>query len=404
MGAQKKSAATAPEDKVVPIATRLPRRKKGRQHPFRMAIYIVFFAVVIGGLIYFVTNRNELSADVFADLFSRLRFTLEREEEDQANAFSYDDYMLSRYAAFQKGLVLLSGDRLAIYGSSGREKYGVDCGFENPALVVSDRTVLAYDRGGQAFVLTDNSATLLKMEWDGVLYTACMNRKGAFALVSSERGYASVCTVFDDRQTPKYKWRFRDQIIIDAALSPSSGLLALVSGGQESDRFVGRVTLLDTRQEDGPVMSCDLPDVLPLHVGFLKERLFYVVTEEGVSFYNEKGESLCDWSFKGDLLLSCAAGDGKLVLCLTGGGSNACDLVLLDGDGLYAQRTISGSPVSLSAAGDWLGVLVGGRAYVYNAELEPRGQPAETAARALVMRADGSALLLERSGTTVYKP
>ena len=394
---------TAHTDNIVPIADHMPRRRRVRRHPVRVFIYVLFFAAVITGLILFVTYRNQLTADAFNDLISRLRF-FGQGDEDQAETFSYDDYMLSRFASFQRGVALLSEDRLVIYGPSGQEKYGVDCAFGQPALAVSDRTVLAYDRGGQSVILTDNSTTLLKKDWDGALITACMNRKGAFALVSAERGYASVCNVFDDRQREIYKWYSRDQYILSASLSPSTGLLALCSYGQEpGGRQTGRVTLLDTGRDDKPVMTRDLPDTMPLGVGFMSEKLFYTVTEADASFYNEKGELLLDWSFGGRRLLDYAASDeGFLALCLSGG--DAFDLLVLDEKGVRVKRTVSGKPDALSVAGGWVGLLTGGEARVYNAGLEDKGPPCATDALALLMRGDGTALLLGKNGSTVFKP
>jgi len=394
---------SAPKDNVVPIDAHRPRRRV-RRHPVRVFIYVLFFAAVITGLILFVTYRNQLTADAFSDLLSRLRL-FGQGTEDQADAFSYDDYMLSHFAAFQKGLALLSNNRLIIYGPSGQEKYGADCAFSNPALVVSDRTVLAYDRGGQSLLLADNGSTLLKRDWDGTLITACMNRKGAFALVSAERGYASVCTVFDDRQREKFKWYARDQYILAAALSPSTGLLAVCSYGEEGGRQTGRVTLLDTGREADPLMTRDLPDTMPLGVGFMSEKLFYVVTEDRVSFYNENGELLLDWTFDGRRPLAYATGDESwLALCLAGSQPDTFELIILDEKGLRTKLPFTGQPDSLSAAGGWVGLLKGGAARVYNAALEAKGQSSATDALALLMRSDGTALLLGKNGSTAFKP
>jgi hypothetical protein len=396
---------TAQQEKIVSIDARRAGARRTQRHPVRTLFYVLFFAAVLGGVVLFVTYRGSLSAGTFADLFSRIRFTVSQTDEQTAGAFSYDDDPLARFAPFQGGLVMLSGDRLEIFAPSGREKYGVTCQFDNPALAVSDRTVLAYDRGGVSFLLTDNGTTLLKSDWDGVILSACMNRQGFFALISDAVGYASVVTVFDDRQTEIYKWYFRSQYALDASLSPSGTLLALVSAGQEDSRFMGRVTLLNTALEQ-PVAVRDLPDALPVGTGFLGEKLFYVVTEESASFYNEKGELLLDWPFGSRRLLRYGASeDGYLALSLEDGRSDVSELVVLDSGGARAQLPVLGRLDALSVSGSWVGALANGQARIYSAALTEKGEPfAPSGVRTLIMREDGSALLLGREGLSVYKP
>ncbi|MDR3207482.1 MAG: DUF5711 family protein [Oscillospiraceae bacterium] len=394
---------TAQQEKIVPIDAR--RMRRARRRPLRMALYVLFFVAVLGGIVLFVTYRGNLSAGTFADLFSRIRFTMSQADEQIAEEFPYDDYLLTRFSPFQGGLALLSGDRLEIFAPSGRAQYGVSCQFANPALAVSDRTVLAYDRGGVSYLLADNGATLLKSDWDGAIYSACMNPKGFFAFISDARGYASTVTVFDDHQSEIYKWYFQRQYALDVSLSPSGALLALVSGGQEDSRFVGRVTLLNTAREE-PVAVRDLPDVLPVGVGFLTEKLFYVVTEESASFYNETGELLFDWPFGNRRLLRYGASeDGYLVLSLEDGRSDASELIVLDPGGARAQLPLLGHLDSLSVSGSWVGALADGQAHIYSAALTEKGDPrAAPGVLALLMRADGSALLLGREGLSVFRP
>ena len=390
------------ERKIVSIHTRV-RGRRVRWRPMRLLVCVVFFAIVATGAVLFISHQNDLSEDLFADLFSRLRFSMGLEEEGEADTFSFDDYMLSQFASFQNGLVLLSSNRLVVYGPSGAEKYGEDCVFSQPALAVSDRTILAYDRGGFSYFLADGHSAILKREWDNILYTVCMNREGAFALVSAERGYASVCTVFDDRQREKYVWRSREHFIIDAALSPSANLLALISCGQDGDRFDGRVTLLNTGNV-APLAILELPDTLPYYVGFLDETCLFVVTENGVSFYTDEGEVLLEWPFGDRRLMAFDTGDDFLALGLSNVQNEADTLVLLGKEGPRARKNLSGRLLYLSAAGGYIGILTDGLACIYDNLLAPVGEPAATEATALLARGDGTALLLGQNRSVVYKP
>lgn len=394
------------ENKIISISEANKGQKKPRRHPVRNALFALFCLLVIAGVICFVVFRNQLTSNTFADLLSRLRFSLGSGEETVADTFAYDDFMLSQYNVFQNGLILLSDHRLAVFSSAGKEKYGVDCSFARPALAVSDRMALAYDRGGKSYLLIDNSSTLRAEEWSDIIYTACMNKKGAYALVSRERGYASTVHVFDDRQKMQFTWYSARMYITDVALSPSSKLLAVISGGQRNNQFYGHVTLLNTGKEE-PIMSVDLPDILPLGVGFLGEKLFYVVTEESLLIYNESGEQQYDFSFDGRPLLAYdASSEGYVVLCLAGAGQTSTgELIAIDREGPRARLAIMGEFTSLSVADKHVGLLVDGVVSAYDADLKSIGQPLAAAdARALLMRQDGSALVLSANGTSIYRP
>jgi len=366
---------------------------------------VVFISVLVAGLFHFFLYRDQLSETLFRDIYSRLRYSFGSHSDEVAETFSYDDYMLSRFASFQNGLVLLSGDRLVVYGGSGDEKYGVDCGFARPALAVSDRMVLAYDRGGRSFVLTDNNSTIMDGEWGDVLYTVCMNDDGAFALISGERGYASVCTVFDDRQREKFIWKSGSHYILDAALSPSAGLLTLVSCEGGGDQLNGRVTFLDTGSEENPIAVHELPGTMPWGVGFLEGTFCFVVTDDSALIFSLAGQLLAEWRFEDRELLSFCAGDNFLALALSGQRDGGGELAFLDGAGFYGKTSYSGHLLSLSAAGKWVGLLTDGAVSVYGADTEPCGQPMSAAdAKAVLMRSDGAALLLASNTATVFTP
>ncbi len=392
-------------DKIIPIDAKGAREKKPRRRPLRHVLFALFCLVILGGVIAFVTYRNELSSNTFADLLSRLRFSFGQGDKQSSVSITYDDYMLSQTSLFQGGLAMLSASRLSVFSPSGQERFGVECSFERPALAVSDRTVLAYDRGGRAYMLTDNGTTLLKQDFSDILYTACMNKKGAYAFVSRARGYASTVTVFDDRQRQMFTWYSATHYISGVSLSDDAKRLAVISSGQQNDQFSGRLTLLDTGKSE-PVMTRDFHDALPYRVGFLGNRLFYVVTEDGLSFYDDSGQTLLDWSFDGRRPLAFgASGEGFVAVYLVSGQSTAGELVVLDSKGPRARRSLLGESVSLSVNGSYIGVLADEMASVYDEDLEQRGQ-SQTAVgiRSLLMRDDGTALMLGQNGSLIYRP
>jgi hypothetical protein len=371
-----------------------------------VAVYALLFFAVLVFIIGFVTYRDQLTADTFAGLFSQLRAAFGGESEETSDTFVYDDYMLTRFAVFQKGLALLSDSRLVLYGPSGRQTYATDCFLKEPALAVSDRTVLAYDRGGTSLLWADAHTTLSTRTWPDILFHASMNPRGDTVVVSRERGSASVVTVLSTRFDEEFKWYSSDLYVLDAVLSPAGKRLCVVSAGQEGGVFLGRILLFDTGSDE-PLLRLDLPDVLPLAVYALASDLFCVVTENELLFYSGDGVASGSYAFGARSLLAFDAGDDFIVVCLgdadrVGGRP---ELLSVSADGPRASVFFDGTPDALSATGRFVGLLSAGTAHVYDADLKSTG-PALTdeTARYLLMRADGSALLLAQNGARVYRP
>ncbi|MDR0381934.1 MAG: DUF5711 family protein [Oscillospiraceae bacterium] len=392
----------APE--VRPVRT--PRKPARRVGPVRVTVYAILFFAVLIFVVGFLTYRDQLTADTFTGLFSQLRAVFGKEPGETSDTFVYDDYMLTRFSVFQRGLALLSDSRLALYGPSGRQTYVTDCFLKEPALAVSDRTLLAYDRGGTSLLWADAHATLSARTWPDILFHASMNPRGDTVIVSRERGFSSVVTVLNTRFEEVFKWYSSDLYVLDAVLSPSGKRLCVVSAGQEDGQFLGRVLLFDIGK-DTPLLRADLPDVLPLAARALVPDLFCVVTENELLFYGGDGASAGTYAFGARSLLAFDAGEDFVAVCL--GDSDAVgirpELLSVSPDGPRASVFLNGAPDSLSAAGRFVGLLSSGTAHVYDADLNPTG-PAlpDASARHLLMRADGSALLLAQNGARVYHP
>jgi hypothetical protein len=369
-------------------------------------LYATLCLAVLLFVIGFVTYRDRLTADTFAGVLSQLRTAFGGELEETSDAFAYDDYMLTRFAVFQKGLALLSDSRLVLYGPSGRQTYAADCFLKEPGLAVSDRTVLAYDRGGTSLLWADAHATLSARTWPDVLFHASMNPRGDTVIVSRERGSSSVVTVLNARFDEVFKWYSSNLYVLDAVLSSSGKRLCVVSAGQEGGQFLGRVLLFDTGAA-APLLRVDLPDVLPLAVRALSPDLFCVVTGSELLFYSGDGAAAGTYAFGARSLLTFDAGDEFMAVCLgdTDRVGGRPELLTVSSNGPRASVFLDGTPDALSAEGRFVGLLSAGAARIYDADLTPIGQALpDEAAQYLLMRADGSALLLAQNGSRVYRP
>ncbi len=401
------------EKKITPIRSKpanTPIRKAFRR--FRIVLYMAIFVLVVGGVIAFVVNRDQIDARTVADLLSWIRAPF-ASDETESSAFSYDDYMLSEYRDFQNGLALLSESRFVIIDRAGKQRFAQDVTLKEPALATSKNSVVAYDRGGDSFLLSDGARAVVSKKWDNPIFLVNMNENGYYVVVSSARGYKSTATVYTPKQEVKYYWYSAENYILDAQLSPDAGRLLILSVGQNGEQLSSRVTLLDTAQSlddqtaGAPLYQRDSAGIVSYKAHFFDSGGFCVLFEDRLDFFDDNGLSLNSYAFNTQVLRAYDL-SGKdfaaLLLSRSTSGSRGT-LVVIDSSGAKAELKLTDIPLSLSAKGSYIGMLGSGSAVLYDDMLNVLVETKNVNdAQAMLVRDDKSALLLSSNGTAVLRP
>ena len=138
------------------------------------------------------------------------------------------------------------------------------------------------------------------------------------------------------------------------------------------------------------------------------QRDFCLVTEEGLYMVSDSGEQRASYSYGGQFVRRCAAGDGDwsavLLSRYKSGGYASLIAVDANGDELGGCE-LDGEVLDVSAAGRYVAVLFGDRLAIYDKYLtEVAVLPDVSDARAVLMRDDGSAVLAGASSASLYLP
>ena len=191
------------------------------------------------------------------------------------------------------------------------------------------------------------------------------------------------------------------------AVASGSKYAAAAVLGQQDGMFESSVVLFRTDAEE---IACTIPigNAMIYDLHFVSDSKLCVLAEDALSFYDLDGNLLGSFSY-GESYLKDYTTDGSgcltLVMNLYQAG-NRYTVLTVGYDGAELGRLSSGEQIlDISAAGKYLAILTSSSLSIYDQALQEYDVSDNTAgAASVVMRADGSAILLANGHGTLYVP
>lgn len=386
-----------------------PKAPKKQNIVLRILVFLITL-VLIAGAIFLVANRDKLSMDAIKRYFTYR--TLERSDSGQAQSFDYSPSATDVFAAVENDLLVASSGGVRLYSGGGVCYVEEDMTLDEPAVHVCGDTAAVWSVGGDRVYLYRDRVRLGELTLtDSAILSVRLNSSGWLAVTAHGSGYKAVVSVYDSELTPRMTFRLSGAFATDAVVTGDCRSLAVVSIGQNGASFESTLSLYDVagRQQSGvdydltPTASYPLgnPVVLDMNAG----SAIWCVGDTGLSVLTQSGvESL---SYQ-DRLLKNYAFSGEFAALLVGkyrAGSQA-ELYTVDAQGAAsASRTVSDQVLSLSAGGKYVAVLTADRLDIYTRELNLYASLEGTnGARKVLMRSDGTALLIGSESAQLYIP
>ena len=312
--------------------------------------------------------------------------------------YSFAAGSANRYGQIDDLLVVLNQNDLSILRSDGTAAFTCQVGMSQPALDVGGGLAVAYDLGGQKLVLASPEEELLslQMEEEHRIISARLNSSGWLAVVAEKSGFRAAVSVYDGDQQLVYEVGISSRFLLDAVVSEDCGTVVAAAMTQADGRFSGQLVAYDLHQEE-PAWEASLGDQVVLDLDTLGNS-YATVSEKDIYFTDESGKNASQFTY-GDLYLRQYSldGDGYCALLLNRYQAGSIGtLVTLDSGGeVIATKDLAQEVLDVSAAGNYLAVLMSNSLVIYNRELEEyaRLDGTDYASR-VIMQADGSALVI----------
>ena len=272
----------------------------------------------------------------------------------------YEASTANRFAALDGGVAILSDRELTVLRDDGTEVCRLSLSLGSPALAECRGRALAYDVGGTELYVVDISGEKIHLSLDGAITAAALNGSGYLAVTAEAPNCKSAVSVYDPSGTEIFLFKSAQRFLSTASVTEDGKTLAAVALGQDGLSF------------------------LPL-AGESKR-------------YDFSGQYLRGYHFGGE-------GFALLQLNRYQSGS-AGKLVTVDADGqVLGELELREEVLDLSAAGRYLAVLYTDRCVIYSSALQEYASLVGTdGIRAVLQRADGSALLLGAEESRLFVP
>lgn len=378
---------------------RLRQKKKSRKWLWLTLIVLVVLGAVAAAVLWDANSFDGLRRSI---IYARA----EKDETGCAKLYYYENDATSRFAAIDGSLVTVAANQVRLLDERSQVLYQNSVRFLHPDLVSGGGVAVAYDIGGTALYALDSKGLRWQQETEGELIAVTVNPHGYVTAVYNKSGAKAAVTVWDSNGTAVFTFQSAQRFVMTAALGQDDRTLAAVTMGQEDGKFQSFLVLYHT-DSDKMVATTPVDGGVAYALETL-QREFCAVTEQGLYLLDSGGELKASYSYGGQFLRRCVVGDGgwaALLLSRYKSGGYA-SLITVDGDGNeLGGCDIDGEVLDISTAGRYVAVLFSDRLTIYDKYLtEVATLPDVSEVRAVLMRADGSAVLAGASGASLYLP
>ena len=382
------------------------RVKKTRRGSLGRAVGLVLLLAAVLGVVVIVAYGD---TNNFDNLRRMLTFNKNPSAaEERTELYSFDSDRTNLFELMGDNLLVVSSTRMTLLSAGQETLVNESVKLAHPAVVCVGDTAAVYDVGGTALYLVTAKGTVrdLTGEAPGEILSASLNAQGDLALTTNKSGYKSAVSVYDAGFTPRFTFNSSDSYVADACVTDDGKHLAVVTLGEADGAFASTLTVYSLTSET------------PLSTAALTGSLVLSVRNLGGKVCALQDDRLTTFSFDGTLAGSCRfdypylraqslrGADFAAVLLSRYRSGNALQLVTVDSDGaLLGMKNERREVLDVSAAGKYVAALYGDSLTVYTADLKEYATLSGTNyAKRVIMRADGSALLIGSSGAWLYNP
>ncbi len=382
----------------------------------KVLVFILILAVVLG-VVLVAAWRDGTGFDAL-----RRYFSYGGEQSMEETGFTYDASGSNRFAALGDGLVVLSETALEVQNGAGETVWSTQVKMREPALTVGGGRAVAYDIGGTELHLLDETGELMALTADEEepLISATLNSQGMLTVTAEKRNYKGCVSVYSRELDHIFDFKSSPRFVLDGYMMEDGDHLAAVTLGQENSVFVSNVVLYDlssagTGAAAGssggvavePAADYSVSDGLVMGIGELDGKLV-TVADTRLTLAEVSGQVTAEYVYADEYLreFDIAGGECAVLLLNRYQAGSVGRLVTVGPDGMErASLDIQDEVLDISAAGRYLAVLYADQLVIYNLDLQVYAQLQGTgAAREVLMREDGSALLAASESARLFLP
>jgi hypothetical protein len=371
------------------------RKKRKRSGTVKILISAVTLIILTLIAAVLISNKGKFSLDGLSAMFTA------KDGGGSASEFFFNAGNDNVYTDLNGGFAAISTVGIQAFDQSGAETVNEKFEMARPTVCSAGDVSAAYDLGGTALRIFDTGGVITRMDTKDMIISANINKNGWLALCTKKSGYLGSVAVYNSKGEIVYRFDSGEGYVLSAALSEDNKALAVLTLNENG----GKITVFGL-DSDHTLFTYTQPDSLILETTFQPDGSMLAIGEDALFSVDTDGSAkeLANYSDK-YLAGYSTAGDGFITLLTndyTVGGQGTLKTIDAEGNILGTLLT-ERQCVSISANGEYLAVLWTDGLTIYDHTLAECAATDNTAgAVSVVMRGDGSALVITSNSATVF--
>ena len=382
------------------------RRSQAAPRRGKRVLTVVLTLVVVLAVVVAAAWKDLSSLDSVRRLFSYNK--VQQDEQGKAELYSFSNDRSNVFALLGDHLIVASTTNVSVLASDGSIVCSENVKLTTPAIAVGGQTAAVYDIGGRSLLVFSASGLVRDMSSDlsGDILSVSLNSSDYMALNAEKSGYKSAVTMYDASGEKVLEFNSSERYVIDATVLRDCKHMAAVTLGESGGIFADTVNIYSLGS-DKPTAVNTLTGSLLLSTGSVAGTLA-CLTDEGLTLFTAEGSLSGSYRYEYPYLRRQSLNGENFAALLLGryrsGSTMKLVTVAQDGSTLASLDT-TGEVLSMSAAGRYIAVLYSDSLVIYTPQLEEYARLDGTEyARSVLMRADGTAVLVGSSSAWLYIP
>lgn len=329
-------------------------------------LLLLLIAAVFALVILFV-NRDKLNADNFRRLAAKIDIGLSSAESSDNSVIDYDYNSSGAVGVYKDGIARVTTDSLVIMDNAGTQFQSVLTGFNNPALVTTNKYVMTYDRGGRRLIITNSFTVVFDKVFDDNIVTAAMNDNGYFAVVTESDAYKNILTVYNSSFSEIYKLNSMSRYIIAADISNDNKHAAVSSYYVKDGNVIPQINYYSFTGEES-LWNYDFDEKVAVSVVCKDDGSVAGLFEWGICVLDSKGREKHRFEFNNKILQAYYLSRDKYNMAvLSDSHSGNSEAVVFENTGKSVSNIDTQiTAVSADIASDRIALLSRDRIFIYS--------------------------------------
>lgn len=313
-----------------------------------------------------------------------------------------EGYEGSVFAPLGNGFAALNEVSVRLYGSGGETLQSLPRSYPDGMLASSESAAAVWSEGGTSVSILYTNGKNRDLSYSGGITAVDLNDDGCAVILAGEKGYKGFVDVIRPDGTEAYRVFIASGYPLDAAISPDSKHIAILSLTADGTRL----SVYSTAEET-PELEWEDTE-LYFDLEYLPGGRIFLISATKAVFLTASGTVAGEYPFGGDYLRDYSAdGTAGVVLALGQYQTGIAErIVSLNNDALETASLEYDSEIgAISTAGNHIAILGSDDVRLFDWALNERFSLGSAAGvQAVMMRTDGRAILISGGGAAIIEP